>query len=83
MKKNNAPRGEEHRFRAYFVRLFEKYNIRNEEQFLRIGKRLIFIILVLVESFIVLQQFDHFADRGGWKNFTMILVVESALTLSE
>ena len=74
---------EEHRFRAYFVRLFEKYNIRNEEQFTTLGKWLIFSILVIVEILILLQHFDHFSERGGWVTLISILAVEFVLTLSE
>lgn len=76
-------RGEESRLRAYFVRLFGKYDFRNEGQFIFFGKWLIFILLLFVELLTVLQQIDGFPDNGGWGNFIALLVVIFVLTVSE
>ncbi|MBR2374697.1 MAG: hypothetical protein IKA88_00195 [Clostridia bacterium] len=80
--KNKTEKGEDKRLRSYFVRLFGKYDFRNERQFLFFGKWLIFIVLVIVEALMLLQQLDRFEEWGGWKNFFALLVLESALTLS-
>ena len=61
-----AKKGEEKGFRAYFVRLFGKYDIRNEAQFLFLGKWLIFATLLFVEALIVLQQLDLAMRAGKW-----------------
>lgn len=76
-------RGEEKGLRAYFVRLFGKYDFRNEGQFIFFGKWLIFIVLFFVELLIVLQQIDGFSENGGWGNCIALLVVIFVLTLSE
>ncbi len=68
--------------RAYFVRLFGKYDFRNERQFLYFGKWLIFILLLLVESLAVVERLDGFTAKGGWGNFIGLLCVVFALTLS-
>ncbi len=85
MSKKKAPRvekGEENKIRAYFVRLFGKYDFRNEEQFLYFGKWLIFILLLLIEVLVVLQSFDGFAAKGGWGNFIHLCSTVCILTLS-
>ncbi|MBQ8684994.1 MAG: sensor histidine kinase [Clostridia bacterium] len=83
-KKRNKPRrsGEERGLRAYFVRLFGKYDIRDEKQFITLGKWLIFIVLVIVELLIILQHIYDFSQNGGWGMLLAILIVESSLTLS-
>ena len=79
-----AERWEENRFRAYFIRLFEKYDIRNEEKFIRFGKWLIFIILVCLEGLIFLQYFgDFLEDVSRWKTLVLLLSVEAVLTVTE
>ena len=76
-------RGDEKGLRAYFVRLFGKYDFRNESQFVFFGKWLIFIVLLFVELLILLQQLDGFSENGGWGNLIALLVVVFVLTLSE
>ncbi len=79
-KKEKNVRGERgETIRAYFVRLFGKYDFRNEEHFLYFGKWLIFILLLLVESLAILQRL---ANMRGWGTFTLLLIVIGALTAS-
>ncbi len=68
--------------RAYFVRLFGKYDFRNERQFLYFGKWLIFILLLLVESLAVLEHIDGFRTNGGWGVFLGLLGTVCLLSLS-
>lgn len=74
---------EEHRIRAYFVRLFGRYDIRNKEHFVAFGKRFIFLILVLVELLLIVQQLDVLLAGGDWRIFVMIISVAVAFTISE
>ena len=82
-KGKQSERKEEKRLRAYFVRLFGKYDIRNETQFVIFGKWLIFIVLILVETLIFMQHLDDYFQPKGWKIFIAILTVSTLLTLSE
>ncbi len=68
--------------RAGFVRLFERYDFRNEEHFLRFAKWLIFILLVLVETLVLLQRLDGVLKDGGWWTFYAPLGIAVLLTLS-
>ena len=81
-KANKVRRNDERGLRAYFVRLFGKYDIRDEKQFISLGKWLIFVVLVIVEALILLQHLYEFSERGGWGMLLAVLIVESALTLS-
>lgn len=81
-KPNKARRSDERGLRAYFVRLFGKYDIRDEKQFISLGKWLIFVVLVIVEALILLQHLYEFSERGGWGMLLAVVIVESALTLS-
>lgn len=81
-KKDKKVRGEENRLRAYFVRLFGRHDFRNEEQFNRFGKRLFFILLVLVELLVVLQRVDKFLKGGSIGNLLASSIVTCTLTLS-
>lgn len=70
-------------FRAGFVRLFGRYDFRNEEHFLHFGKWLIFVILVLVESLLLLQCLDGVLKKEDeWWKFFLLLGIEGALGLS-
>jgi len=69
--------------RSYFLRLFGKYDIRHEEQFVSMAKWTIFIVLVVVEAMILLDHIDKFHARGGWDILFGILLLEFVLTLSE
>lgn len=97
MKPKNAPdtsvpeerkppkKTEENRLRTYFVRLFGKYDIRNEQQFNAFGKRMIFIVLVVMECLILLQHADlvHTFFSDGWKTLVPLCIVTTVLTISE
>ena len=81
-KKDKKARGEENKFRAYFVRLFGRYNFRDEEQFNRFGKRLFFILLLLVELLVVFQRVSKFIEGGSLSNLLASCIVTVTLTLS-
>ena len=68
--------------RALFLRIFEKYDIRNEAEFSRLGKWLTFMMLVLFDVFIILAHFDGVGQVNIPKLF-MLLAVISVLTGSE
>ena len=74
---------EEKGFRAYFLRLFGKYDFRNEEQFVTFAKWLIFIVLLFVEALIFMEHFARFSASGGWKTFIFLCVISVVLTVSE
>ena len=78
-----AEKWEETRLYAYFVRLFEKYDIRNEAKFIQFGKWLIFIILVFVEIFILLQHFTNVQGGKGLLMAMLLICLEIVLTLAE
>ena len=82
-KQKRKEKTEEKGFRAYFLRLFGKYDFRDERQFVIFTKWLVFIVLVFVETLIVLQHFDHFERNGGWKGLIALAVVCFVFTLSE
>ncbi|MBQ8291139.1 MAG: sensor histidine kinase [Clostridia bacterium] len=68
---------------GHFLRILGKYDIRNEQQLAYFGKWLIFIILVLVEAFIVLECIGNFQELGGWRTFLAVLIIEVVLTTAE
>ncbi len=78
-----AEKWEETRLHAYFVRLFEKYDIRNEAKFIQFGKWLIFIVLVFLEIFILLQHFSHLQGSDGLLMAILLICLEIVLTLAE
>ncbi len=86
MKHNGKARTEKQTerdsLRAYFVRLFGRYDFRNEEHFLRFGKWLIFILVVLVECLLILQQLSECLRFGGWWRFIVVASVVVALAVS-
>ncbi len=82
MKRNKQKSERGEAIRAYFVRLFGKYDFRNEQHFLHFGKWLIFIVLLLVEGLALLQQIDLYLKGGGWLSLLFVCCVISALTLS-
>ena len=83
-KIHTEKRSEEKGFRAVLSRFSTKYNFRNERQFSAFWKWLTFILLVLVEIFILLQHIDEQALRGGdGKILFALLLVEITLTVSQ
>lgn len=86
MRKDETPKKdkqEKRDLRASFLRLFGKYDVRNEQQFIYFGKWLIFLVLVFVETLILLQNLYAFIERGGWGMLVAVLVLEILLTLSQ
>jgi len=79
-KKNRI--NEENKLRAYFFRLFGRYDFRNEEHFRRFGRWFFFILLLLVEILVALQQVDRFLDGGRFLYLLGSLIVIGVLTLS-
>ena len=69
--------------RLYFLRLFEKYDLRNEKQFVLLGKWLIFIVIAFMEILILFQHLSDFVNSGGLAVFLSIIIVEFLLPLSE
>ena len=83
MAKKDAQGKIEKGFRNYFVKLFEKYDVRNERQFITFGKWLLFIILVLVELLALVGHILAFETLGGWKTLGTLIVLASALAISQ
>ena len=69
--------------RTYFVRLFEKYEIRNQERFASFCKWLIFITLIGVEVLMLLQCLGEYLPQGEWTRLIVVIIVEFVLTLCE
>lgn len=80
---NATEKNEERGLLGYFLRPFAKYDFRDEKQFVTFGKWLIFIVLLIVEAFIVLQHLSVFDARNGWGTLMGIVILESVLTLSK
>ena len=74
-KKHNSP---ENGFRAYFLRLFDKYDLRNERQFNYFWKWMIFIALVVV---LVSLALGHLNAYGVNAMFVLLACFGGALLL--
>ncbi len=72
---------EEKTLRAYFLRLFGKFDFRDEKQFVYFAKWLVFIILLVVELMLAVPRFRNFSNN--WKDVLLLLTVEGALTIVE
>ncbi|MBE7068267.1 MAG: sensor histidine kinase [Clostridiales bacterium] len=84
VERNTDKRSEEKGFRAVLSRVTTKYDFRNERQFSAFWRWLTFILLVLVEIFILLQHIDEYALHGGdGKVLFALLLVEITLTISQ
>lgn len=81
--KKTTPKTEEKKRRSYFVRLFGKYDFRNEQQFLSFGKWLLFVLLTLMELLLIWQHVVDFETNGGWKALIPLVAMEGLLTTSE
>ncbi len=82
-KKQRKERAEDGKIRAYFERLFAKYDVRNEHQFALFGKCLVFILLVIVQSLILLRHFEDFFSPTGWWRVLPLQINVAVFTLSE
>lgn len=80
--KKPTQKHEENKFWAYFSRLFEKYDIRNEQAFISFIKWFIFIVLVVAEVIIILRQVAKFPDVKAVQTFVYLILIEGVLTLS-
>lgn len=74
-KKSKAP---ENTFRAYFLRLFDKYDLRNERQFHYFWKWIIFIALAIVLATLALGHIYTFGVNGM---FLLLVCFGGALLL--
>lgn len=79
-KTADAPE-KKHGFRL--SRFFEKPDFKDEENFLRLGRGLLFGILVFVEILILLQQAGRAVASHKWWWLAATLGVEAVLTISE
>lgn len=70
-------------FRNYFVRLFGKYDFRNEKQFLVFAKWLLYVLLILIEVLLFWQQWDNWKTNEGAITNSILLGFELLLLLSE
>ncbi len=82
-KTERTGKREERGFRAYFARLFEKYDFRNERRFVTLGKWLLFIVLVFVELLALLGHILSFEELGGWATLGALIAVSFTLGLSQ
>lgn len=79
----NVENTEGNKFRGYFVRVFEKYDIRNQERFGAFCKWLIFLMLISMEILMLLQCLGEYVWHGEWKSAMLVVITESVLTLCE
>ena len=79
-KQKKYEKTEERGLRVYFLRLFGKYDFRNEKQFVSFGKWLIFIVLMMVEALMLVQSVNRI-DGVGWRVFGCILGLACVLTV--
>lgn len=82
-EQKTAKDGKETKRRYHFLRIFEKYDIRNEQQFIILGKWAIFIVLLMVELLALGAHIYSFALHGGLPVFIVLIATEVVLTLSE
>ncbi len=82
MSAKRDKKNEENKLRAYFVRLFGRYDFRNEEHFRHFGRGLFFILLMLVEVLVALQQIDRFLDGGKFLYLLGSLIVIGVLSIA-
>lgn len=83
MQEKFAEKWEENKIRVYFVHLFGKYDIRNEAQFVKFCKWLIFSCVLLVEFLILVGGLRDAFELGKWWKFTLTLAVVLLLSVSE
>ena len=81
--KNKLRFWDKEEFKNYFVRLFGKYDFRNEGQFLIFAKWLLYILLILVEILLFWQQWYKWGTREGRITNIILLGFEATLLLSE
>ena len=78
---NGGKNAKRHRFR--WMRIFEKPDFRVEREFLRFGKRLLFVLLVLTELLVFLQMLPPAFRQNRWAALAATLGIEAVLSVSE
>ena len=76
-------RGDENRFRNYFVRLFGKYDFKNERQFILFSKVLLYVLMVLVIVLMLWQQMYIWNRAYGGILYMILVACSGGLALSE
>ncbi len=69
--------------RSYFQRLFERYLFRDEKQFAKVGKGLLFSVLLLLCAFMLLEVLAGALEEGVWFSFFCSLILCGTLTLCQ
>ena len=69
--------------KAYFTSLFDRRNARNKEQFVNFCKWLMFIVVLVVEAFIVLVLLNGFFIKEDLWTLVFVLALEGLLTVSQ
>ena len=67
----------------YFLSLFGRYNLRDEEQFATFCKCLLFIAVLIVETLILLVFFNGFSWKRDFLAFLFVALLECVLTVSQ
>ncbi len=80
---NKSRKENENRLRSYFVKLFEKYDIRNQNQFINFGRWLIFIVLLLVELLILTHSVERYLVEKDLGVFLSVVGLEVFFAISE
>lgn len=83
LKQELQEKWEETKIREYFVRLFGRYDIHNEEQFIHYGKWLIFGALIFVELLVLFDRLGIFLKNKNWSSLIFVLIVEAVLAFSQ
>lgn len=65
------------------MRFFEKPDFREEKEFQRFGKKLLFGLLVIVEVLILLDQVSIAVETHRWGTLLSTFGIEIVLTVSE
>lgn len=83
-KRKGKDRAEESNWiRNSFVRLFGKYDFRDEKQFVFFAKWLLYALLILVEVLMLWKQLGNFGTKRGKITLFALIGFETMLTISE
>lgn len=82
-KRNDMENRASDKERPRFIRILEKYDFSNENQFLRFGKWVLFTLIVFVEFLIVLQHLELSIDRQDWATFVALMGLVVTLIVVE
>lgn len=85
LEENKRTADSEKRTKAnfYLNRFFGKLDERNSEKFARIGKNVLFILLVLTEVLVLVQYLESALDSDKWTGLFVLCGAAVALTVSE